>query len=150
MYIFKTKDGVEHLGEKDVLTNPCGDYTNPHDAMNGFLSWDCGKFFLETEVVEARLLPELDIKFNSSWPADKVTSGTKELFCKIPLDLSKRIDCVIQGELPNIIKAWLMLNCESDSTINIGPNASVSSKGKVTIKTDAKIPLYIHFETGIL
>lgn len=150
MYIFKTIDGVEHLGEKDVLTNPCGDYTNPYDAKTGFLSWDCEKFFLESEVVESRLLPELDIKLNSSWPAENVIPETRELIYQMPIELSKRIDGILRGELPYIVKAWVMLNCECDSTIYIGPNASVSSKGKLTIKADAKIPLYIHFETGIL
>ncbi len=71
MYIFKTKDGVEHLGNKGILSNPCGDYTNPRDAMNGFLSWDCRKFFGESEVTESRLLSELDIeidqKFTVGW-----------------------------------------------------------------------------------
>lgn len=150
MYIFKTKDGVERLGDKDVLTNPCGDYSNPLDAMKGFLSRDCEKFFPESEVVECHLLPELDIKINSSLPTDKSVSNTKELFCQVPIELNKRIEGILRRELPNIIKAWVMLNCECDSTIFISPDASVYSKGKLTIKDGAKIPLYIRFETGLL
>ena len=146
MYIFKTKDGVEHLGNKGILSNPCGDYTNPLDAMNGFLSWDCRQFFGDSEVTESRLLPELDIEIKSSQSAGNLGSETMELLCQEPYNLSKRIDDVLQGELPNIIKAWLLLNCEGNSSIVIGPDASVSSKGELKIKSGAKIPLYIHIK----
>lgn len=146
MYIFKTKDGVEHLGNKEILTNPCGDYTNPRDVMNGFLSWDCRKFFGESEVTESRLLPELDIEIKSSQSAGNLCHETRELLCQEPNELTKRIDGILQGELPNIIKAWVLLNCEGNSSIVIGPDASVSSKRKLKIKTGAKIPLYIHIK----
>ena len=151
MYNFKTKNGVEHIGDIDVLMNPCGDYSDSRcDAIKGFLSWECGKFFPESEVVEYCKLPELDIEIRDSLRSDNDLTETSELLCQEPLEISEQIDRNLRAELPNIIKSWVMLNCECNSTIVIGPGALVRTKGELTIKAGTKIPRYLHIMTGKL
>lgn len=150
MYVFKTKNGVEHIGNKDILINPCGDYSDSRDEMKGFLSFVCGKFFPESEVVESRMLPELDIEIRDSCPSDNDITGTSELLCREPLEIREHIDRNLRSELPNIIKNWVILNCECSSTIVIGPGALVRTKGELTIKAGTKIPRYLHIMTGKL
>ena len=149
MYSFKTKDGMEYLGFRDMLVNPCGDYNNSKDVINGFRLWNYDRFFTDSEIAESRKLPSLIIEFYGllrQHSSDIEAISTQSLLGMSSRELLARIESIIIGELPNIIKAWVLLNCECNSSIVIGPDASVSSKGKLKIKTGAKIPLYIHIK----
>ena len=149
MYLFKTKGGAEHLGYPDIIVNPCGDYNNTNDVINGFRVWYSDRFFTESEITESRKLPSLIIESDglSRQPSSYIDAiSTQSLLGMSSRELLARIESIIIGELPNIIKAWVLLNCECNSSIVIGPDASVSSKGELKIKTGAKIPLYIHIK----
>lgn len=149
MYSFKTKNGVEYLGDRDILVNPCGDYSNLEDVIQGFRVWDCDRFFTNSEITESRMLPSLKIVIDGS--SEYHFSDADAIFTQSLLEISSGkllliMESIINEELPNVIKEWVMRNLYSNSKIIISSDASVYVKDKFSIQEGAKVPPYIHLK----
>lgn len=149
MYSFKTKNGVEYLGDRDILVNPCGDYSSPKDVINGFRVWDCDRFFTDSEIAESRKLPSL--KIESDCLSRQQFSDIDAIPMQSLLGISSGkllliMESIINEELPNVIKEWVMRNLYSNSKIIISSDASVYVKDKFSIQEGAKVPPYIHLK----
>lgn len=149
MYSFKTKDGVEYLGDRDILVNPCGDYINSIDVITGFRTWDSDNFYADSEITDSQMLPSLKIEIEGSpkrHSSDTDAISKQSLLCMNSEGLLSMIDVIIKEELPNIIKEWVMRNIYSDSRIIIRLDALATVEGMFSIREGAKVPPYLHLK----
>ena len=147
LLILKSSDGRRFLGHRACIVNPCGDYCNPEDYLEGFVQEGGSEFIRHDEITEATPIKPFPIHYSNSRGGEyrELTEDSGVRLSLPDMLTEEGIEAMSESIKAQSIREWLLLNVECDGEVWVDPSGIRSEKEIRCQLPSSERPSYINF-----